>query len=352
MEQLRDVFYQIFLSTLSLRRATILFFVGYNVRGEFLSTLSLRRATYICTAQQAERIDFYPRSPCGERQTMPSIRHISKTNFYPRSPCGERQPVFGKINTRGSISIHALLAESDGVSDRGISSSKADFYPRSPCGERLSSWRLCLQTPTFLSTLSLRRATLSAVCTVNQIQYFYPRSPCGERRQFIVNAFQLLLISIHALLAESDATPPAPPKREFYISIHALLAESDALTELLILLRAVISIHALLAESDQSSAKSTPEEAYFYPRSPCGERREVIAVITEAQSISIHALLAESDSKSAQNSGALLRIWNKFYGDCIFMLTGKAVFYPFCPCFFHIFWCEGSGNFMIAFPSH
>ena len=33
----------------------------------------------------------------------------------------------------------------------------------------------------------------------------------------------------------------------------------------------------------------------FYPRSPCGERRDVIAVITEAQSISIHALLAESD---------------------------------------------------------
>lgn len=70
------------------------------------------------------------------------------------------------------------------------------------------------------------------------------------------------------------------------------------------------------------------------------------------RNISIHALLAESDSKSAQNSGALLRIWNKFYGDCIFMLTGKAVFYPFCPCFFHIFWCEGTENFMIAFPSH
>ena len=36
----------------------------------------------------------------------------------------------------------------------------------------------------------------------------------------------------------------------------------------------------------------------FYPRSPCGERREVIAVMTEAQSISIHALLAESDATS------------------------------------------------------
>ena len=90
-----------------------------------------------------------------------------------------------------------------------------------------------------------------------------------------------------------------------------------------------ISIHALLAESDR-----------MYQLSP------------KPKDISIHALLAESDSKSAQNSGALLRIWNKFYGDCIFMLTGKAVFYPFCPCFFHIFWCEGSGNFMIAFPSH
>ena len=112
----------------------------------------------------------------------------------------------------------------------------------------------------------------------------------------------------------------------------------------------------------------------FYPRSPCGERQHQ-ANLQKSQhrflstlslrratrettsikpifSISIHALLAESDSKSAQNSGALLRIWNKFYGDCIFMLTGKAVFYPFCPCFFHIFWCEGTGNFMIAFPSH
>ena len=91
----------------------------------------------------------------------------------------------------------------------------------------------------------------------------------------------------------------------------------------------VISIHALLAESDLKQF-----------------------VVGDVMGISIHALLAESDSKSAQNSGALLRIWNKFYGDCIFMLTGKAVFYPFCPCFFHIFWCEGSGNFMIAFPSH
>ena len=56
----------------------------------FLSTLSLRRATK--SQSSGARIGEY---------------------FYPRSPCGERQPIFSKINTRGSISIHALLAESD-----------------------------------------------------------------------------------------------------------------------------------------------------------------------------------------------------------------------------------------------
>ena len=141
---------------------------------------------------------------------------------------------------------------------------------------------ILLAVLSFLSTLSLRRAT--RVRHRDKLQGdFYPRSPCGERRFY-----------------------PTLEGRKTQISIHALLAESDA-------------------------------------NSRTGRQR---------RRISIHALLAESDSKSAQNSGALLRIWNKFYGDCIFMLTGKAVFYPFCPCFFHIFWCEGSGNFMIAFPSH
>lgn len=71
-----------------------------------------------------------------------------------------------------------------------------------------------------------------------------------------------------------------------------------------------------------------------------------------AYRISIHALLAESDSKSAQNSRALLRGRDTFYGIGITILAVIGSFYPFCPCFFHIFWCEGTGDFMIAFPSH
>ena len=59
------------------------------------------------------------------------------------------------------------------------------------------------------------------------------------------------------------------------------------------------SIHALLAESDSWPRRMILSCLFFYPRSPCGERREVIAEMTEAQSFSIHALLAESDTISS-----------------------------------------------------
>ena len=123
--------------------------------------------------------------------------------FYPRSPCGERQK-FSCIAFQQS----------------------KYFYPRSPCGERLIGPVSFFNTFPFLSTLSLRRAT-------------------SKRYQVILGN----VISIHALLAESDLIAlfdfPIVPA----ISIHALLAESDV-TVLGIQHRAGISIHALLAESD------------------------------------------------------------------------------------------------------
>ena len=181
------------------------------------------------------------------------------------------------------------------------------------------------------------------------------------------------MISIHALLAESD-----PLKAAKFNSFHEFLSTlslrratiiSIVLSILLTFLstlslrRATIKICILLRLSKIFLSTLSLRRATLPGRlgflsfpflSTLSLRRATQAqnLKIPPHSISIHALLAESDSKSAQNSGALLRIWNKFYGDCIFMLTGKAVFYPFCPCFFHIFWCEGSGNFMIAFPSH
>ena len=150
--------YRKFLSTLSLRRATVLSraFCSSNI---FLSTLSLRRATI----------------------------------------------VGGAGNNTIRISIHALLAESDSRQVFCFARQK-NFYPRSPCGERLTLggfWVLSIQI--FLSTLSLRRATdarrvlgfvdpdisIHALLAESDIdpsvmqeiaQHFYPRSPCGERR--------------------------------------------------------------------------------------------------------------------------------------------------------------------------
>ena len=60
---------------------------------------------------------------------------------------------------------------------------------------------------------------------------------------------QLSIISIHALLAESDGIQSGA-QQATAISIHALLAESDhalAITSNVVIR---ISIHALLAESD------------------------------------------------------------------------------------------------------
>ena len=101
----------------------------------FLSTLSLRRATSACWRGCSLRYNFYPRSPCGERLHEALHR-------------GRLLP----------ISIHALLAESD-PGPKSTTPDKYYFYPRSPCGERRGPrWKECRHPP-FLSTLSLRRAT-------------------------------------------------------------------------------------------------------------------------------------------------------------------------------------------------
>ena len=145
--------------------------------------------------------------------------------FYPRSPCGERRKTYQPDNTAVTISIHALLAESDNFR-RSVKCPISNFYPRSPCGERQDRPRPsaginnfyprspCGERPImnniifvprkFLSTLSLRRATLTGFFRSLEDHNFYPRSPCGERLTGLGIGLYLVTISIHALLAESD----------------------------------------------------------------------------------------------------------------------------------------------------
>ena len=146
-----------FLSTLSLRRATVAGKHNLIAVYLFLSTLSLRRATPSMQKSALQGLYFYPRSPCGERHTI-AKGWDRLCNFYPRSPCGERQAPPG---------------------NSGISLA-------------------------FLSTLSLRRATAALMENTSWMRYFYPRSPCGERRHQEEVWSRMNDISIHALLAESD----------------------------------------------------------------------------------------------------------------------------------------------------
>ena len=102
------------------------------------------------------------------------------------------------------ISIHALLAESD-------------------------YWRMAAVAgcDLFLSTLSLRRATQAVAVPVCQHTNFYPRSPCGERP---LEAYTLTTMGIFlSTLSLRRATGTMDVLAiEGEISIHALLAESDA----------------------------------------------------------------------------------------------------------------------------
>ena len=119
-------------------------------------------------------------------------------------------------------------------------------------------------------------------------------------------------ISIHALLAESDSeTVPCRPDAD--ISIHALLAESD-LRKYPVILGNVISIHALLAESNSMSCWSSPRATIFLSTLSLRRATGYEQYCTHAREISIHALLAESDRLPA--GGQL----------------GAVYFYPRSPC--------------------
>ena len=101
----------------------------------------------------------------------------------------------------------------------------------------------------FLSTLSLRRATLQAPPPRRPQRHFYPRSPCGERRCKHRHHAGHSGISIHALLAESD---------------KELKQEAGIIQQFLSTLS--------LRRATNNHGDHIFGQKNFYPRSPCGER--------------------------------------------------------------------------------
>ena len=175
------------------------------------------------------------------------------------------------------------------------------FYPRSPCGERPLSCRVWQITLTFLSTLSLRRATvMDALYAVWKV--FLSTLSLRRATRGAWCRAGLLDISIHALLAESDVLRGDKIRRDVrFLSTLSLR-------------RATSRYHC-----------PSRQQKYFYPRSPCGERpgrnppirkqpkflstlslrRATLngLVYNISSLISIHALLAESDRLAFRHPG-------------------------------------------------
>ena len=104
----------------------------------------------------------------------------------------------------------------------------------------------------FQSTLSLRRATPSLHAGTPCHRDFNPRSPCGERP------------------AEGGLT-----WNDIRFQSTLSLRRATAF-ELIVDGRALISIHALLAESDSWTSPPSSPPCDFNPRSPCGERPSLL----------------------------------------------------------------------------
>ena len=212
----------------------------------FLSTLSLRRATYYL-ADYGNNVAISIHALLAESDISQLQCIHGRKHFYPRSPCGERLFRQNYECFEWIISIHALLAESDGWSLNINGAMKISIHALLAESDRIK-FKLDFVNQEFLSTLSLRRATGLGVglyltteisihallaesdrlCTIlySCPGNFYPRSPCGERlaKQLDRSPPLTFLSTLSLRRATVGASQGANIE---HISIHALLAESD-----------------------------------------------------------------------------------------------------------------------------
>ena len=168
-----------------------------------------------------------------------------------------------------NISIHAPRTGSDSVSVP-LSPDGVNFNPRSPHGERQENtpWE---DEGRYFNPRSPHGERRPSISPQNRYRHFNPRSPHGER-------------------------PPPKPRRcvRTDISIHAPRTGSDR-HRLELLRLHDISIHAPRTGSDCFWRNGGRGRGDFNPRSPHGERHEVLATGKMTIKISIHAPRTGSD---------------------------------------------------------
>ena len=122
----------------------------------------------------------------------------------------------------------------------------------------------------FLSTLSLRRATLEQLCKRGSERFL---STLSLRRATIWHLHQSFdgLISIHALLAESDRL-----LGRFFLAYRGFLSTLSLrrATDTSSLMRCQVRFLSTLSlrRATERECQHQANLPHFYPRSPCGER--------------------------------------------------------------------------------
>ena len=172
--------------------------------------------------------------------------------------------------------------------------SRKSFNPRTPCGVRQAYKDYVVKSSSFQSTHSLRSATDAGHIPVADGCGFNPRTPCGVR--------QIKQISFLELSGFNPRTPcgvrhcgpgPTAPRAKFQ-STHSLRSatrEFDNQGSVLI-----VSIHALLAECDRYSVKlHSSKGALFQSTHSLRSATSQNPNQKDKDNVSIHALLAECD---------------------------------------------------------
>ena len=240
---------------------------------------------------------FYPRSPCGERpgpqgvsvtdaeiflSTFPlrgtSHSHLRQRprrhHFYPRSPCGERQGEYMKDYTELIfLSTFPLRGTSHHLRRRELFFKFLSTFPlRGTSACNCSHYSV----DKFLSTFPLRGTSGGRRVCPPPYCHFYPRSPCGERPAQRVPCLRRTKISIHVPLA-GNVLRWTLNNRLFsqFLSTFPLRGTSMSIPENNSGSYG-ISIHVPLAGNVAQQPSRAQAPRHFYPRSPCGERRQTV----------------------------------------------------------------------------
>ena len=175
-----------------------------------------------------------------------------------------------------------------------LTGTTSHFYPRPPRGGRRFIFHSEVCIWKFLSTPSARRATCQIPQTITLLQHFYPRPPRGGRhvhKRLVSDDWEFLSTPS----ARRATLPAGEQAAAMGISIHALREEGDLrISDALELKTAFLSTPSA-RRATKNPSFDVAVRINFYPRPPRGGRPGAVQGFVQDIEISIHALREEGD---------------------------------------------------------